>query len=112
MTQRKSCYIIKTVKEINQIQKTEVRDNEKKYYGNAVQAILDTVKEKYCVHGDDAVESIAKLLNVAIDMAFMWDLKEFNSVFNTCAEINSFLIDDNSKYAIYRKGYRFFVEKH
>ncbi len=82
----------------------------KKYFGNAVQAILDTAIEKYCVGGDDNLQNIVKLLNTAIDMAFMWDLKEFNSVFNTCAEINSFLIDDNSKYVIYRKGYRFFVD--
>ena len=81
----------------------------KKYFGNAVQATLDSVIEKYCVGGEDNLASIVKLLNAAIDMAFMWNLKEFNSVIDTCAEINSFLMDDNSKYQICRKGYRFFV---
>ena len=83
----------------------------KKYFGNAVQAILDSVIEKYCVGGEDNLASIVKLLNAGIDMAFMWNLKEFNSVMDTCAEINSFLMDDDSKYKICRKGYRFFVSE-
>lgn len=86
----------------------QIKNNEnKKYFGNAVKAILDMAEEKCCVYNDEEAESIARLLNTAIDMAFMYDLKqEFNLIFKTCASINSALM----KKSIYRRGYRFFAE--
>lgn len=83
----------------------------KKYYGNAVQAILDTAIEKYCVDGDENLQTIVRLLNTAVDMAFMYDLKEFGLVFSTCAKINSMLMDDKGNYGIYRKDYKFYIQK-
>lgn len=77
LTLEKRNVIIKTVKEIKHKQ-TEVRTmkQNKKYFGNAVQAILDTAIEKYCVGGEENIEAIVRLLNTALDMAFMYDLKE------------------------------------
>lgn len=83
----------------------------KKYFGNAVQAILDTAIEKYCVGGEENLEAIARLLNTAIDMAVMYDLKEFNSIFHTCAIINSDILEESGHCGIHRRGYRFFVQR-
>lgn len=82
-------------------------NNDKKFFGNAVKAILSMANEKCCAYNDEEVESITRLLNTAVDMAFMYDLKqEFHLIFDTCAEINSALMTKT----IYRRGYRFFVE--
>lgn len=75
----------------------------KKYYGMAVQAILDTVIEKYCVHGDEAIEIIVDMLNIAEDMAFMWELKELLYVENYCVTINENLLLDGSDFRIYKE---------
>ena len=80
----------------------------KKYYGTAVQAILDTVFEKYCSSGcetETEVMDIVNLLNVAEDMAMFYDLKEFHFVEYQMAMINSLLIDDNNKYRILKEGF-------
>lgn len=82
----------------------------KKYYGDAVQVILDTAIEKYCIGGEENIQAITRLLNIAFDIAYMYDLKEIDAVFHTCAQINSLLQESKSKYSIYRKGYVFFSE--
>ena len=82
----------------------------KKYFGNAVQAILDTVLEKYCSSGcetESEVMDIVNLLNVAEDMAMFYDLKEFHFVEYQMAMINSLLIDDNNKYRILKEGFEY-----
>ncbi len=79
----------------------------KKYYGNAVQTILNTAMEKYCVHGDDAMEIIIDMLNVAEDMAFMWDLKEIDYVEKHCLTINENLFYDGSDYRIYKENHTY-----
>jgi len=79
----------------------------KRYYGNAVQAILNTVMEKYCVHGDESMEIIIDLLNVAEDMAFMWDLKEIDYVEKHCSTINENLFYDGSDYRIYKENHTY-----
>ncbi len=79
----------------------------KKYYGNAVQAILNTVMEKYCVHGDESMETIIDMLNVAENMAFMWDLKEIDYVEKHCLAINENLFYDGSDYRIYKENHTY-----
>lgn len=78
----------------------------KKYYGNAVQAILDTAIEKYCSNGcetEEEMREIINLLNVAEDMTIFYDLMENESVHYQAIMINSLLIDDNRKYRILRE---------
>lgn len=82
----------------------------KKELGNAIQVILDTAIEKYCVGGDENMEAIVRLLNTALDMAFMYDLKEINDPSKTCAQINDWLRYDGSDCQIHRRGYRYFVK--
>ena len=81
----------------------------KKYLGNAVQAILDTVIEKYRVGGEENIQAIVRLLNTSLDMAFMYDLKEINEPSKTCAQINDWLRHDGSNYRIHRRGYKYFI---
>lgn len=35
-------------------------NNDKKYFGNAVKAILDAANEKCCFYNDDGADSIAR----------------------------------------------------
>jgi len=79
----------------------------KKCYGDAVQAILNTAMEKYCVHGDESMEIIVNLLNVAEDMAFMWDLKEIDYVEKYSLTINENLFHDGSDYRIYKENHTY-----
>lgn len=72
----------------------------KKYFGNAVQAIFNTAIEKYCVNGDESIATIVNLLNVAYDMAFMWNLWEIIKICGVCNKINKLLVNDNSDYRI------------
>lgn len=82
----------------------------KKYYGRAVRAILDTVLEKYCSCGCDIeteVRDIVKLLNAAEGMAMFYDLKEVHFVEYQMTLINSLLIDDNEVYRILKEGFEY-----
>ena len=82
----------------------------KKYFGNAVQAILDTTIEKYCVGGEENIHIIVRLLNTALDMAYMYDLKEINEPSKTCAQINDWLRFDGNHYQIHRRGWHYFIK--
>lgn len=58
-------------------------NNDKKYFGNAVKAILDMANEKCCFYNDEEVESIVRLLNTAVDMSLMYYLRqEFHLIFS------------------------------
>lgn len=47
----------------------------KKYFGNAVQAILDTVIEKYCVGGEENIQAIVRQNNQTVLSCYMWGEK-------------------------------------
>ncbi len=82
----------------------------KKYYGRAVRAILDTVLEKYSSCGCDTeteARDIVKLLNAAEDMAMFYDLKEVHFVEYQMTLINSLLIGDNKVYRILKEGFEY-----
>lgn len=76
----------------------------KKYFGNAVQAILRTVTETYCVMGDETIKDIVKMLNTAHIVSGMWDLKEIDKIENYVDDFNKILQSDNSKYQIIKEN--------
>lgn len=76
----------------------------KKYFGNAVQAILRTVTETYCVTGDETIKHIVKMLNTAHIVSGMWGLKEINSIKTYVDNFNKILQSDNSKYHIIKEN--------
>ncbi len=80
----------------------------KKYYGNAVQAILDTAVGKYCSNGcetETEAKEIVNLLNVAEDMTCFYDL--WDETDNHANEINSLFIEDGQKYRIIKEGFTY-----
>lgn len=77
---------------------------DKKYFGNAVKAILCTLDEIYCCIGEDDIESIVNMFNTAHIVAAMWDLKEINLVEEHMLFINTELSNDDSIYRIIKEN--------
>lgn len=75
----------------------------KKYFGNAVDAILETIVETWCVMNDETIIDIVNMFNTAHIVAAMWDLKEIEKVENRCNQFNHILSGDNSKYRILKE---------
>ena len=72
----------------------------KKDFGNAVQAILNAAFNKCCVSGDEGVESIVNMFNIAKDICFDYQSKELDCIQIYFASMNKLLKSDNSKYRI------------
>lgn len=75
----------------------------KKYFGNAVDAILKTIIETYCVMSDETIADIINMFNTAHIVSAMWDLKEIEKVEKYCNQLNQILASDNSKYRILKE---------
>lgn len=76
----------------------------KKYFGNSVNAILETVTETYCVMGDDTIKDIVKMLNTAHIISGMWDLNEIYHIEKYVNNFNKILQSDDSKYHIVKEN--------
>lgn len=76
----------------------------KKYFGNSVNAILETVTETYCVMGDDTIKDIIKMLNTAHIVSAMWDLKEIDCIESYVNDFNKILQSDDSRYQIIKRN--------
>lgn len=79
-----------------------MREN-KKYFGNAVDAILKTIIETYCVMSDETITDIINMFNTAHIVSAMWDLKEIEKVEKYCNQLNQILASDNSEYRILKE---------
>ena len=83
----------------------------KKYYGNAVDAILKTITEEYTIMGVDTIEDIVNMFNVAHIVAAMWLLKEIDIVKEFCEDFNKRLASDNHEYRILNCGNKYELVK-
>lgn len=79
---------------------------DKKYYGNAVEAILITIFEKYCM-GNRKVEDINEVINtfnLAAYIASTYQLKEIELIKGYQSSMNEMLEGDYKKYRIFEEN--------
>lgn len=79
----------------------------KKYFGEAVMALNDTIIETYNCVGDDDIVGILTMINSAYQICTIWDLSDFWKIEKVVDYINQQLAEDNSKYRIFKEiGYK------